>query len=120
MNSFIYIHLTDKINFDYQNHIIPKVKEKFPDYVIFDFDNFSGKDLIKYAAGLIDSSEKTILYIHVGSAAVAGSIRNFLETVIKNKHKITVYVEGYAVFIERMLAPSGIVINYETKEFCRK
>lgn len=77
----------------------------YPDFFLYDFDNFSEAMVIDYAVQLLNNAQKTVLILQAEPDSPLGSLLKLMPIVMRQKQKVKVVFDGEHANLERMLKP---------------
>ncbi|MTI31643.1 hypothetical protein [Xanthovirga aplysinae] len=108
METLIHIEVASIHDTTYSHDILQWVKQELPKVVTFDFDNFSEPSICDYAIDLLKQSRKVGIIIHVKNDQPLGTIRKFIDFVVrKNDAVYFLALQGDQKIIEKMAKPLG-------------
>jgi len=105
MNLFLYIQVTnqpEEVKFD--NPIITYLKKQVDALFIYDLDNYSDAFIINNANNLINSSEKTIVYIDAMPEGDFKNLMPLLTNSLDNPDHLQFILQGNNPRLEKILS----------------
>src|SRR4051794_6960065 len=104
MSAIIHIEITESPDFVYEKPLIAWAKNEFKEITTFDMDNHSDSQLFQFAASLIEKEERVAIFIEVKYEAGSGKFLSLAETIIKNKEKCLVLMNGDSKILQKMFS----------------
>ena len=104
MNLFLYIQIMDKpeeVKF-YNPTVFPK--ERYPELIIYDFDNHSDSLIINYANKLLANSDKNIIYIETMPESNFKSLMPLFTNFLDNPDHSQFILQGNNTRLEKILS----------------
>ncbi len=95
MKALIYIEVLEELQHQFIKPEFEKIKKEYVDYVFFDFDNFSGDDVITHTKRLCEEAEYVVLFVNCKSEKAL--LKKFLSlfTFLKQqKEKVNLQLIG--------------------------
>ena len=101
--------ITRETSYEYQVPLKEWFKSFHPDFLVYDFDNFSEAMVVDYALQLVNNAQQVVLILQAEPDSPLGGILKLMPIVIRQKQRVSVVFDGAHVAIERMLKPLGSV-----------
>jgi hypothetical protein len=103
MQAAIYLQILDDTgSYTYEKPVLNRLKQYFPQLLIYDFDTRSDSLVAGYAVDLLEKSDKTLIIIDASNGPASGLVI-FLEKIIACKDTCMVLLYGRNNLVERML-----------------
>lgn len=92
-------------SFDYQFPLRDFFKKQFPDFFLYDFDNFSEGLLIDYATQLLNAAQQVVFVAEAVPSSPLGSLLKFIPHLHRHKTKVQAMLQGEHGPLQKMLNP---------------
>jgi hypothetical protein len=99
MFTFIHAQIISKDGFNFQNKVLSWVKLHYPKAVCFDFDNWSGGDIVQYATQLLKEESNAIILIEKCTEEPTHGIATWVEKILKQHQSIKILILGDDKFL---------------------
>lgn len=96
---------TIRPSFDYQFPLQDFFKEQFPDFFLYDFDNFSEGLLVDYAIQLLNLAQQVVFVVEAVPNSPLGCLLKFIPHLHRQKTKVQAMLQGKHSLLQKMLTP---------------
>lgn len=103
------VKITRETSYEYEVPLKEWFKNFYPDFFIYDFDNFSEAMVVDYALQLLNNAQQVVLILQAEPESPLGGILKLMPIVMRQKQKTKLVFEGEHIAVERMLKPLGNV-----------
>jgi hypothetical protein len=102
MQAAIYIQLLDHTGYTYEKPLLPQLKQRLPELILYDFDTQSDRLVIGYGMELLEKADKVVVFIEANESSASVLIA-FLEKLLAYQQKCMVVLYGKNHLVDRML-----------------
>jgi len=122
MKALIFVHFTKQVNFDFENKIFDDIRNAVSEVDVFDFDNHSAPEMVKYAISMIEKADKALVYFKMDNEEGSAKLIGLAEKLIKYSEKCFVILNGQNRLLEKMLSAGNknILIDENTEAILEK
>lgn len=102
----------------YDNPVLDFFREEFPEWTVYDLDNYSDSLMFKYALDLIEKADEGFIIFDTLEPASIGKISAFFEKLIQNQSKLSVFIIGENSFLHQLLRvfPAEKVYQFQSQD----
>ncbi|WP_299463841.1 hypothetical protein [uncultured Microscilla sp.] len=111
------LKITRDTSFDYQLPMKEWFNQHYPDFFVYDLDNFSEAMVTDYALKLLNNAQKIVFILQAEPNSPLGSLLKLMPVVMRHKHKVKAVFQGEHKAIQQMLKPlNEVVYNLPEEE----
>lgn len=105
MNLFIYLQIMElPEDVKFSNPIIPYIKERVENTIIYDLDNHSDSLILGYVNKLFMDSENTLIYIDTSLNCKFSKLIPFFTNILDNPKGTKIILHGDNTRLEKMIS----------------